>query len=232
LNRLPVDSLVESLSVGKLLLQDILASLARPGRDPREDLSPPVFRREILKLEDLKPGMELSGTVLNVVDFGAFVDIGLSDSGLIHVSRLADRFVSDPHEVVSVGDVLNVWVVEVDEKRRRVSLTAVRPGTERPRPHKEERRPRGESQSAPPRRKPRREQSGEKVGKRAAKSRRPAGGWQGKRKAKPVAPITEAMVEGREPMRTFSDLQQFFQRRKGKPDGSKPADPPPSESSD
>ena len=101
---------------------------------PREDLPPPTFRTEVIKLEDLEPGMELSGTVLNVVDFGAFVDIGLPDSGLIHISRLADRFVSDPHEVVSVGDVVNVWVVEVDEKRRRVSLTAIRPGTERTHP--------------------------------------------------------------------------------------------------
>ena len=147
LRSLEVEPLATRLAVGKMLLEDILASLARPGRDPREDLSPPIFRREILKLEDLKPGMELSGTVLNVVDFGAFVDIGLSDSGLIHVSRLADRYVSDPHEVVSVGDVLSVWVVEVDDKRRRVSLTAIRPGTERARPRKEDRRPRGARRS-------------------------------------------------------------------------------------
>ena len=76
--------------------------------------------------------MELSGTVLNVVDFGAFVDIGLSDSGLVHISRLADRYISDPHEVVSVGDILKVWVVEVDKQRRRVSLTAIKPGTKKP----------------------------------------------------------------------------------------------------
>jgi uncharacterized protein len=85
-----------------------------------------------MKLEDLTPGMELSGTVLNVVDFGAFVDIGLSDSALVHISRLADRFVKDPHEVVGVGDVLKVWVVEVDKQRRRVSLTAILPGSEKP----------------------------------------------------------------------------------------------------
>ena len=177
--------------------------------------------------------MELSGTVLNVVDFGAFVDIGLSDSGLIHVSRLADRFVSDPHDVVSVGDVMNVWVVEVDEKRRRVSLTAIRPGTERPRPPKQERRPRARSR----RRLRRAANRGASAAVRSWVRVRPSrdgrpGSWQGKRKAKPVAPITEAMVEGREPMRTFSDLQQFFQRRKGKPDGPQPSGPPPSESSD
>ena len=92
----------------------------------------PFFARGIVKLEDLEPGMQMSGTVLNVVDFGAFVDIGLPDSGLVHISRLADRFVRDPHEVVGVGDVIAVWVVEVDKPRRRVSLTAIKPGTETP----------------------------------------------------------------------------------------------------
>ncbi len=194
-----------------------------PGRDPREDLSPPVFRREILKLEDLKPGMELSGTVLNVVDFGAFVDIGLSDSGLIHVSRLADRFVSDPHEVVSVGDILNVWVVDVDEKRRRVSLTAIEPGRETHKPAPLSRGGEGESRGGgPKRRRPRRdkEQQGpaETQGRRGGKSRRAQGTWQprpkSKSKPKPVVPITDAMADGREPMRTFSDLQQFFKRKR------------------
>jgi uncharacterized protein len=230
LNGIDVPALAERLSVGELLLNDILASLARPGRDPRDELPRPVFRREILKLEHLKPGMELCGTVLNVVDFGAFVDIGLSDSGLIHVSRLADRFVSDPHEVVSVGDVLNVWVVDVDEKRRRVSLTAIQPGSERPRPPKPERRPRREPASAP--KKPRRERERERTGKVPAKTRRSSSGWHGKPKAKPVAPITEAMAEGREPMRTFSDLQQFFQRRQRKADGPKSKEPPSSETTD
>ena len=120
-------------SIGTLTLRDILAQLARPGRDPREDLPAPVFKQGVLKLEDLAPGMELTGTVLNVVDFGCFVDIGMHDSGLVHVSRLADRFIRDPHEVVAVGDVVKVWVMEVDKERRRVSLTMVRPGSERSR---------------------------------------------------------------------------------------------------
>ena len=120
-------------AVGTLTLRDILAQLARPGRDPREDLPAPVFKQGVLKLEDLAPGMELTGTVLNVVDFGCFVDIGMHDSGLVHVSRLADRFIRDPHEVVAVGDIVKVWVMEVDKERRRVSLTMVRPGSERPR---------------------------------------------------------------------------------------------------
>src|SRR5439155_12219168 len=133
-------------------MQDILTSLTRPALDPRDNLPPPVFRRGIMKLEDLTPGMELSGTVLNVVDFGVFVDIGLSDSGLIHISRLADRFIRDPHEVVGVGDVLKVWVVDVDKTRRRVSLTAIPPGTERPTRPPRERRPRDQrpQQQRPP----------------------------------------------------------------------------------
>ena len=107
--------LLSEWAVNDIVLRDMLELLARPGRDPREDLPAPVFRRGIVKLEDLEPGMQLSGTVLNVVDFGAFVDIGLTDSGLVHISRLADRFVRDPHEVVGVGDVLTVWVVEIDK---------------------------------------------------------------------------------------------------------------------
>lgn len=137
---LDIASLAKEWGVGELTLRDVLAGLTRPGRDPREDLPPPIFRRGILKLDDLAPNMELSGTVLNVVDFGAFVDVGLGDSGLVHISRLADRYISDPHEVVSVGDVLRVWVVSVDKERRRVSLTAIAPGTQKP----QQRRERGE----------------------------------------------------------------------------------------
>ncbi len=130
------ESLARELEVGALTLTDILVQLVRPGRDPREDLPSPVFKRGVIKLEDLTPGMELTGTVLNVVDFGCFVDIGMHDSGLVHVSRLADKFVRDPHDVVAVGDIVRVWVMEVDKERRRVSLTMVRPGTERGRhPH-------------------------------------------------------------------------------------------------
>src|SRR5205809_618465 len=96
-------------------------------------LASAIFRKGILKLEDLKTGMELKGTVLNVVDFGAFVDIGLKDSGLVHISQLANRYIKSPYDVVSVGDVVTVWVMTVDTVRRRVSLTMVQPGTERPR---------------------------------------------------------------------------------------------------
>jgi protein Tex len=128
---LNLDELASELGVGPLLLKDIVAQLTRPGRDPREDLPAPIFKRGILKLEDLAPGMELYGAVLNVVDFGAFVDIGLHDSGLVHVSQIANHFVRDPHEVVAVGDIVKVWVLEIDKSRRRVSLTMIAPGTRR-----------------------------------------------------------------------------------------------------
>jgi uncharacterized protein len=128
---LPAEETCRNLDIGLPTLHDILESLARPGRDPREDLPKPVFKKGILKLEDLKPGMELKGTVLNVVDFGAFVDVGLKDSGLVHISQLANRYIKSPYEVVSVGDVVTVWVLNVDPERRRVSLTMILPGTER-----------------------------------------------------------------------------------------------------
>ena len=121
------------MGIGEFTLKDIVEALGRPERDPRDDLPKPIFKKGILKLEDLSSGMELKGTVLNVVDFGAFVDIGLKDSGLVHISQLANRYIKSPHDVVSVGDVVTVWVMSVDQERKRVSLTMVKPGTERQR---------------------------------------------------------------------------------------------------
>lgn len=132
------DEVAARLRAGGPTVRDIFDALARPGRDPREDLPPPIFKKGILKLEDLKPGMELKGTVLNVVDFGAFVDVGLKDSGLVHISQMANRYIKSPYDVVAVGDVINVWVINVDPDRRRVSLTMIPPGSERRPP---ERRP-------------------------------------------------------------------------------------------
>jgi uncharacterized protein len=122
-----LDALAAELGVGRLLLADILEQLQRPGRDPREDLPLPFFKKGVLKLEDLELGMELHGAVLNVVDFGAFVDIGLHDSGLVHISQLSSRYVRDPHDVVSVGEIVRVWVLELDKARRRVALTMISP---------------------------------------------------------------------------------------------------------
>ncbi|WP_309120801.1 Tex family protein [Paenibacillus sp.] len=115
------------LDVGVPTLRDILDSLKRPGRDPREELPPPIFKTDVLQLEDLRVGMELQGTVRNVIDFGAFVDIGLKNDGLVHISQLADKFVKHPMDVVSVGDNVTVWVLGVDANKGRVSLTMKKP---------------------------------------------------------------------------------------------------------
>ena len=148
LDEADIPALAKELEIGEPTLRDIFDALARPDRDPRDDLPKPIFKKGVLKLEDLTAGMELKGTVLNVVDFGAFVDIGLKDSGLVHISQLANRYIKSPHDVVSVGDVVSVWVMGVDGERKRVSLTMVKPGTERPRGERASggggRRPQGE----------------------------------------------------------------------------------------
>jgi uncharacterized protein len=118
-----VAELAQLLEVGEPTLRDILDALARPGRDPRDDLPEPLLRTDVLKIEDLKPGMRLKGTVRNVIDFGAFVDIGVKQDGLVHVSRMADRYVRDPFGVVAVGDVVDVTVVDVDIDRGRIALS-------------------------------------------------------------------------------------------------------------
>ena len=133
MNQVDLPALAKELEVGEPTLHDIFEALARPDRDPRDDLAKPIFKKGVLKLEDLSSGMELKGTVLNVVDFGAFIDIGLKDSGLVHISQLANRYIKSPHDVVSVGDVVTAWVIGVDQERKRVSLSMVKPGTERPR---------------------------------------------------------------------------------------------------
>ena len=115
--------LAELLEVGLPTLADILDGLARPGRDPRDDLPPPLLRQDVLKMEDLHEGMRLQGTVRNVVDFGAFVDIGVKQDGLVHVSKMADRYVRNPLDVVSVGDVVDVTVISVDLERGRIGLS-------------------------------------------------------------------------------------------------------------
>ncbi|TLS34919.1 Tex family protein [Pseudalkalibacillus caeni] len=113
------------LEVGEPTLVDIINSLKKPGRDMREELSTPLLKTDVLKMEDLKPGMKLEGTVRNVVDFGAFVDIGVKQDGLVHISKLTNRFVKHPMDVVHVGEVVTVWVDDVDLKRERIALTMI-----------------------------------------------------------------------------------------------------------
>ena len=121
-----LEKLAGEAGVGLPTLKDILAELQKPGRDPRDDLPRPVLRTDVLDMKDLTPGMELTGTVRNVIDFGAFVDIGVHQDGLVHISRMADRFIRHPSEVVKVGDVVKVWVVSVDEKKKRIALSMVK----------------------------------------------------------------------------------------------------------
>ena len=120
------EKLAAEAGVGLPTLIDILSELRKPGRDPRDDLPKPVLRTDVLDIKDLKPGMELKGTVRNVIDFGAFVDIGVHQDGLVHISRMSERFIRHPSEAVKVGDVVTVWVVDVDEKKKRIALTMVK----------------------------------------------------------------------------------------------------------
>ena len=113
----------EFCGAGMLTLRDVAQELLKPGRDPRDELPAPILRTDVLELKDLKPGMELSGTVRNVVDFGVFVDIGVHQDGLVHISEICDRYLKHPSEVLSVGDVVKVVVLGVDEKKKRISLS-------------------------------------------------------------------------------------------------------------
>jgi len=119
----PVNALAQKLGVGEPTLRDIIASLEKPSRDPRDKMPAPLFREGVLTLEDLKEGMLLEGTVRNVTDFGAFVDIGVKETGLVHISELADRYIKHPLEVVRVGDNIKVRIIGVDIRRRRIALS-------------------------------------------------------------------------------------------------------------
>ena len=118
-----VNALAERLKIGVPTLTDILAELEKPGRDPREDMPKPVLRSDVLDMKDLKPGMVLKGTVRNIVDFGAFVDIGVHQDGLVHISHMSEKFIKHPLEVVSVGDIVDVEVLEADVEKQRVALS-------------------------------------------------------------------------------------------------------------
>ncbi|MBQ8011534.1 MAG: S1 RNA-binding domain-containing protein, partial [Oscillospiraceae bacterium] len=117
-------TLAKELNIGSYTLHDMVSELQKPGRDPRDLLPPPLMRSgNIMEITDLKPGMELMGTVRNIVDFGCFVDIGVHEDGLVHISQICDRFIKHPLEAVKVGDVVKVRVLEVDAKRKRIGLT-------------------------------------------------------------------------------------------------------------
>ena len=117
----------EKVGIGIPTLKDILKELLRPGRDPRDELPPPMLRTDVMDIKDLLPGMELKGTVRNVIDFGAFVDIGVHQDGLVHISQIADRYIKHPSDVLKVGEVVTVWVLSVDIQKQRIGLTMKKP---------------------------------------------------------------------------------------------------------
>ncbi len=249
ITRLEIDQIAEENSAGKLLVRDILMALRKPDWDPRDRVHKPIFRRGIIKVDDLKPEMQLDGQIVNVVDFGVFIDIGLGESSLVHVSQLSNQYISDPHRFCSVGDVLKVWVSEIDTARRRVKLTAIQPGTKSERPARR-------SKSSNPAKSPtnparpstfsgptsrqattpgesrtgsnesrvkrfersksaQRYEGGKTTDNRQAHRGNPNDRPRPHRPAQPAPPITEGMLKGKEPMRSFSDLIQFV---KGQPE--------------
>ena len=123
LEKVDIQEISKKLNVGSLTLKDIIEELSKPGRDPREELPKPILRSDVLKFEDLQEGMELTGTVRNVIDFGAFVDIGVKHDGLVHISEMADKFIKNPSEVVAVGDIIKVKVLSIDKEKQKVNLT-------------------------------------------------------------------------------------------------------------
>ena len=222
LNELNVDDIATTHKSGKLLVNDVIMSLKRPAWDPRDKFQKPLFRRGILNISDLKPEMQLEGQVINVVDFGVFVDIGLGESSLVHVSQLSTFYISDPFKHFSVGDVIKVWVTEVDAGSRRIKLTAVKPGTKKPgkRPRKDRKvqsRQSGKSDtgsrndkdsSTRSQRKPGKYDSKRQFSKKSQPRRH-----QKRSQPKEIRPITEKMLRGDEPMRSFSDLAQFVRQK-------------------
>ena len=231
-SKIDLSAVADELGVGRLLLADIVEQFVRPGRDPREDLPEPLFKQGVLKFEDLEVGMELRGSVLNVVDFGVFVDIGLHDSGLVHVSQLSSGFIRDPHAAVVVGQAVRVWVLELDKTRRRVALTMIKPGTKpvhgasRGRQQNSKKKSvEGTSQnnsgefkrSVKSGRGHRNSSDNERKGRKQFRGPRTYTSRPG-RKAKKA--ITAEMKTGQEPLRTFGDLKQFFDIQTGADDTS------------
>ncbi|MEB7435371.1 Tex family protein [Staphylococcus pasteuri] len=127
LDSVNIKELAEELNIGEPTLEDIINSLKAPNRDPRDEFETPILKSDVLSIEDLKEGMKLSGTVRNVVDFGAFVDIGVKQDGLVHVSKLSKKFVKNPMDIVSVGDIVEVWILSIDKQKDKVALTMINP---------------------------------------------------------------------------------------------------------
>lgn len=224
------EELARKLDAGVPTVTDIVQALLKPGRDPREDLPLPIFKKGILRLEDLQPGMELKGTVLNVVEFGAFVDIGLKDSALVHISQMGNRYIKSPYDVMAVNDVVTVYVLNVDHDRHRVSLSMIKPGAERrgperrpPRGHGRGRAPESTHEAAAAETPPTSEAT------RTAEPPRPAPPPPPRkpRREPPRAKLSKEAIEGKVPLRTFGELSALFAVNRDEPHGSKSAEPAP-----
>ena len=232
MSELDLNEIASAHSTGSLAVKDIIMTLKRPAWDPRDKVQKPIFRRGILKVDDLKPEMQLEGQVVNVVDFGVFVDIGLGESSLVHVSQLSNHYIADPHKVFAVGDAMKVWVTEVSTQQRRVRLTAIRPGTKKSnargrsnRGRSKDQANRGPAKSSADSSSSSTERTSQGSGRRPGKYDGGRGGQTRRRdnpkfkrdtrrsKPKPVKPITDKMLKGDEPMRSFSDLAQFVKRK-------------------
>ena len=216
IRKLEFHKLSQELNVGELLLKDIINSICKPEFDPRRGLNRPVFRSGIIKIDDLKNELCLEAQVVNVVDFGVFVDIGLGTSCLVHVSQLATYFIRDPHRFFAVGDVLKVWVTDVDAAKRRVTLTAIKPASLRqPKGNRGNRNNRGNKGGGQGNR-----SGGEKYGNKSGKfAKRKTVERRKPRRPKPVKPITDEMLKGAAPMTSFSDLAQFYDKQSGSDKG-------------
>jgi uncharacterized protein len=229
---LDAEGLARELDTGVPTLKDMIDALARPGRDPRADLAGPIFKKDVLKMSDLTPGMELRGTVLNVVDFGAFVDVGLKESGLVHVSEMSAQYIRSPHDVVSVGDVVTVWVLAVDAERKRVSLSMIKPGTPLPaRGRRSDRKPVASPAPAAAAPVPAAsvatavavaetpasttdEIAVEAVpAERSAKTGHPPKRPHHQKKERKPPPLSTGALSGEEPLRSFGQLKQFWNKK-------------------
>ncbi|MDR3181534.1 MAG: helix-hairpin-helix domain-containing protein [Planctomycetaceae bacterium] len=236
-------SLAAELGAGLQTVRDILDELRCPGRDPRDTLPPPVFRKNVMNIDDLTPDMEVTGTVQNIVNFGAFFDIGLHESGFVHISQMSVSFVRDAHELVSIGETVKLWVVTIDNDRKRVTCTMLPPGTEKMKYRESLHESRGERPERPPKERyekrenaappadrpqrlerpvpPRSEQDRFKVRHDARRNDRKNDSPNPNREPRvftaaavkeAAKPISEKQKQGKEPLRSFSDLAQLLGR--------------------
>ena len=127
LNGVNIDEMTSKLGTDKYTLEDIIKSLISPNRDPRDDMPQPILKSDVLDIKDLSVGMKLQGTVRNVVDFGAFIDIGLHNDGLVHISRITEKYIKHPSDILSVGDIVDCYVIDIDLDKEKVSLSLIEP---------------------------------------------------------------------------------------------------------